>query len=248
MQWNEFFDSYGIKTVTKTDKTKSAYVTNFEQNAVIRAAGIKPSTARPATPFSIFLLNEKAPSVQASYYNSERSTAAHRPPEPRIGREFISNWLEIGDQVLIGNVGTDLFALKLNISTDETKLVEGIANVNPDAIFAKANRAKGKPKTTSVTRNDFVRDPYIVRAALLRSLGKCEMPGCKTILFEKEASVPYLEVHHIQPLSEEGYDTLENAAALCPNCHREQHHGKLKAERRLQLREVIALKTAALLK
>lgn len=36
---------------------------------------------------------------------------------------------------------------------------------------------------------------------------------------------PYLEVHHVIPLSQNGEDTLENAEALCPNCHREKHYG-----------------------
>jgi len=27
------------------------------------------------------------------------------------------------------------------------------------------------------------------------------------------------------PLSEGGEDTLENAIALCPNCHRKMHYG-----------------------
>lgn len=35
----------------------------------------------------------------------------------------------------------------------------------------------------------------------------------------------FLEVHHIIPLSEGGEDTVANAEALCPNCHREKHFG-----------------------
>jgi 5-methylcytosine-specific restriction protein A len=35
---------------------------------------------------------------------------------------------------------------------------------------------------------------------------------------------PFLEVHHIIPLSEGGTDDLKNTAALCPNCHRAVHY------------------------
>jgi len=35
-----------------------------------------------------------------------------------------------------------------------------------------------------------------------------------------------LEVHHKVPLAEGGDDTVENAIALCPNCHRHAHYGK----------------------
>jgi hypothetical protein len=34
---------------------------------------------------------------------------------------------------------------------------------------------------------------------------------------------PYLEVHHVKPLAEGGPDLVENAVALCPNCHRRCH-------------------------
>ena len=33
----------------------------------------------------------------------------------------------------------------------------------------------------------------------------------------------YLEVHHIDQLAKGGADTVENAVALCPNCHRKMH-------------------------
>ena len=38
--------------------------------------------------------------------------------------------------------------------------------------------------------------------------------------FEKEDGSPYLEVHHLLRLKNCGPDTVENYAALCPNCHR----------------------------
>ncbi|MEC5166165.1 putative HNH restriction endonuclease [Flavobacterium sp. PL11] len=40
-------------------------------------------------------------------------------------------------------------------------------------------------------------------------------------------NTPYLEVHHKKPLAEDGDDTIENAFALCPNCHRHAHYGKI---------------------
>ena len=39
---------------------------------------------------------------------------------------------------------------------------------------------------------------------------------------------PYLEIHHWITLAEGGDDTIENACALCPNCHRELHFGQQK--------------------
>jgi 5-methylcytosine-specific restriction protein A len=35
-----------------------------------------------------------------------------------------------------------------------------------------------------------------------------------------------LEVHHKIRLADGGFDTVENAIAVCPNCHRQCHHGR----------------------
>ena len=48
--------------------------------------------------------------------------------------------------------------------------------------------------------------------------------------FDLSDGSPYLEVHHIRHLANDGSDTVLNTVALCPNCHRELHHGKRKEE------------------
>jgi predicted HNH restriction endonuclease len=65
------------------------------------------------------------------------------------------------------------------------------------------------------------------------------MPGCGTILFERDNGKNYVEVHHVIPLGEDGDDSLANAAALCPQCHREQHFGKGRAAKRKVLKAYI---------
>lgn len=87
-----------------------------------------------------------------------------------------------------------------------------------------------------------MRDVYVVAAAILRYGGKCEMPGCTRNLFLKDDDSPYLEVHHVTPLAEDGDDTLVNAAALCPHCHRALHFGKDRMAKRGVLAKHIAVK------
>lgn len=51
------------------------------------------------------------------------------------------------------------------------------------------------------------------------SQGMCEL--CNTPApFVLPNGLPYLEAHHVTPLSNGGEDTIENIVALCPNCHR----------------------------
>ena len=67
----------------------------------------------------------------------------------------------------------------------------------------------------------------LVRASVLeRASGHCEYCGCEGFL-RSDGSV-YLETHHIVPLHEGGPDSVRNVAALCPNHHREAHHGALR--------------------
>ncbi|MEQ1936169.1 MAG: HNH endonuclease [Fimbriimonadaceae bacterium] len=65
------------------------------------------------------------------------------------------------------------------------------------------------------------------------------MPACGSTLFKKDDGRNFLEVHHVVPLAEGGDDTMANAAALCPMCHRELHFGNLRLIKRLTLQNEI---------
>jgi 5-methylcytosine-specific restriction protein A len=60
---------------------------------------------------------------------------------------------------------------------------------------------------------------------LERASGICEQCNEDAPFKRKKDGTPYLEVHHRIPLSEGGFDTVGNAIAVCPNCHRELHYG-----------------------
>ncbi|MDR4509381.1 MAG: HNH endonuclease [Candidatus Brocadiaceae bacterium] len=76
------------------------------------------------------------------------------------------------------------------------------------------------PDRTSTTSTSFRRNPDVVAEVLLRAKGKCE--GCLLSAPFTRASdgTPYLEVRHRVMLAADGEDTVANAIALCPNCHR----------------------------
>ncbi|CAI0766776.1 Predicted restriction endonuclease [Serratia rubidaea] len=83
------------------------------------------------------------------------------------------------------------------------------------------------PDFIEVTSRVFKRNPYVVAEVIFRANGKCQC--CKRDApFKREDGTPYLEVHHIEWLSRGGEDSVENAIALCPNCHRQAHYGVLK--------------------
>ncbi len=79
---------------------------------------------------------------------------------------------------------------------------------------------KGHTKITM-----FIRSSYVVELSKRLANGICQDCGQFAPFVSKITNEPYLEIHHICPLSEGGKDTIENVVALCPNCHRKRHYG-----------------------
>jgi 5-methylcytosine-specific restriction endonuclease McrA len=80
-----------------------------------------------------------------------------------------------------------------------------------------------KPKTVVRNATVYERSPAVVAYVLQEAKGHCEACG-EPAPFVDENGIPFLEVHHLQALGEGGADTVENALAACPNCHRRFHH------------------------
>jgi len=78
------------------------------------------------------------------------------------------------------------------------------------------------PGTVERTQKVYLRDPAVKAWILQQSKGLCEKCGVNAPFLVNGGS-PYLEVHHVIPLSLSGADTTSNCVALCPNCHRELH-------------------------
>lgn len=90
---------------------------------------------------------------------------------------------------------------------------------------AGAGKRSARPRTYRTSTATFDRDPLVVAIAQARANGACEVPNCQHPIFLSSDGLPFLEVHHIEPLFLGGPDTPDNVAALCPSHHREVHHG-----------------------
>lgn len=98
----------------------------------------------------------------------------------------------------------------------------------PDLLARYAQRVPQKParpRSRVAPQRMYERDPLVVAIALARAGGSCEVPACPHPLFADADGVPFLEVHHIQPLAVGGGDDIENVACVCPSHHREAHYG-----------------------
>ncbi|MCL2414821.1 MAG: HNH endonuclease [Bacteroidales bacterium] len=83
-----------------------------------------------------------------------------------------------------------------------------------------------KPTSTSAQINVFLRNPDVKAEVLHRACGHCEYCQSPAPFKKDSDGEDFLEVHHIISLAQGGDDTVENAVALCPNCHRHAHYGK----------------------
>jgi len=115
----------------------------------------------------------------------------------------------------------------------DEELVEAIAassTATDSVLRERLSSATKLPEKVQIVSVGYRRNPDVIVSVLRRADGICER--CKTTapFLRRSDGSPYLEVHHWIPLSQGGEDTTDNAAALCPNCHREEHHGQTNSE------------------
>lgn len=115
------------------------------------------------------------------------------------------------------------------ISEELARQVEESLKDTAEARVERLKNAPAKPEQMVAMTRVFRRNPDVIAQVLWRANGVCE--GCeRPAPFSRPDGRPFLEVHHKQRLADQGDDVPENALALCPNCHRERHHGAVYAQ------------------
>ena len=112
-----------------------------------------------------------------------------------------------------------------DLMADFNGAVERSLGSAPEDRRRRLDGADPVPKRIAVTSTVFLRNPDVVAEVLLRAKGICESCGAPAPFNRASDGTPYLEVHHILSLAKNGEDSVENAEALCPNCHRQKHFG-----------------------
>ncbi len=148
--------------------------------------------------------------------------------------------VELGREPIKGykpakNVGANV-ARSIRTALDASSVVTP-EDSDPTADEAKLEQRAGKferqpflyvpkgiknPVWTESTRKVYFRDPELRGWVRQQANGKCE--GCGEPAPFKKDGEPFLEVHHVKHMSQEGSDRPSNVVALCPNCHQRCHH------------------------
>lgn len=100
-------------------------------------------------------------------------------------------------------------------------------SISSEERLKRLKKANKKPDVINVLTKLYKRNQDVIVTVLERANGICEQCNQIAPFLRSVDSTPYLEVHHKLPLSKGGEDTIENAIALCPNCHRKNHYGLL---------------------
>jgi 5-methylcytosine-specific restriction enzyme A len=109
----------------------------------------------------------------------------------------------------------------------------------------KLAQAGGKKKVgeRTVSTTQYERNEAVSELVKRLADGHCDLCG-EAAPFRSKVG-PYLECHHIVHLAKGGADTVENAVALCPNCHRRMHVLDKKADRKKLRQRVVEREAAA---
>jgi len=222
------FSTYGIKTVSKTDVAKSAYVPNMKQKQIFKSFGINPLDRRDDIIIKELFTGKE---LQISYYATLRK-GANRSPEPRMGLSDLISYLSIGDEILFTSDKNHIYIYNLsktdiNSSVKEEQLY---TQVDEEILKEKAINVNPNPQQIEQTVKVYPRNSLLKAYVKKRSNYSCEIPNCNYKGFYKKNGESYIEIHHVIPLAEGGEDSISNTVALCPNCHRAIHYAENKEE------------------
>jgi 5-methylcytosine-specific restriction endonuclease McrA len=112
-----------------------------------------------------------------------------------------------------------------NLDQDLDRKVKEAQTLSPEERHKHLAESPKYPEKVLVNTTVFLRNQYVISEVLARANGVCESCHAPAPFIRVSDGAPYLEVHHRIRLADEGEDTVLNAIALCPNCHRKAHYG-----------------------
>lgn len=125
-----------------------------------------------------------------------------------------------------------------NLERTGLKMPNSLHDLKREILEDERRAGNGTPLSVADYRD---RSVQIKKYALLRANGICELCE-KYAPFISSTNYPFLEVHHIRSLADDGPDLPSNVSAICPNCHREAHFGIRRLEIRDRLVTIISKK------
>jgi hypothetical protein len=144
--------------------------------------------------------------------------------KPLKNRERAGNWVPV--RRTPEWLGTTPQAVQEDIDEELARQVSESLKDSSALRLQRLTHAPKMPVAIQVISRAYRRNPDVIAEVLKRAKGKCRKCHSPAPFERVSDGSPYLEVHHKIMLSKGGEDTVANALALCPNCHRKLHFGK----------------------
>lgn len=215
------FIKCATKIVSKTDVEKGAYLPNKQQREIMSSLNFTPIHDNRIKIKELFSNR----TFTVSYYPSER-VGSGRSAEIRMGLSDLISYINIGDEILFTHDNQYVYIYNLTQKSDDAIETKIYSQIDMDLLYNRAIKINPKPQQVQQTISTYPRNNTLKNYVKRRSNYSCEMPSCNYVPFIKNSDEPYVEIHHVIPLSEGGEDTVLNTVALCPNCHRALHYAK----------------------
>ena len=122
------------------------------------------------------------------------------------------------------------FQDRANIETPYLHKEKIAKKLTDQELLTRAKKSHEHSGFRQVSSIQYERSPWVAVYCKRRANGVCDLCNLPAPFKTKEGE-PYLECHHIEWLANGGADSIDNAAALCPNCHRKMHSLNLATDR-----------------
>jgi 5-methylcytosine-specific restriction protein A len=214
-------EAQGVKQLAVRGMSASSasdFIRNLRQ--MLNGAEYQRTLSIPAVEF--YLRNIRADFGNAAYGNALQSVERHLAYYEALSTGHRQPGLQkLLDEHKVALGTDDLHAIEVALEAE----VKEALTLSPEQRRRRLQQALKKPKKSVATVTVFVRNPIVIAEVLLRAKGACEGCGQNAPFHRRSDGSPYLEVHHKVRLANDGEDTIDNAVALCPNCHRRSHYG-----------------------
>lgn len=118
---------------------------------------------------------------------------------------------------------------------DNTEFQERVQKALPSQLTKDVIVPIPVPETISTSPGEKLqKKPAISKEAIINAKYTCEKCSNSNVFISKKTNENYVEAHHLIPFTKtiqlhfnNSLDVPENIIALCPNCHRFMHYGKL---------------------
>lgn len=200
---------YGVYRVLGVESEGTTYSLTSEAHQRFDIERGKPP--RPAKRYSMDSLPTALAGLAVKGWEGSRS----RTPVQRANGAFFHQIVTVSDVMPRDTI---------EMQTELDEQIGAALDRTPAQRKARLVVAPKVPRKITVTSLAFLRNADVIAEVLVRAAGQCEICERAAPFVRRKDQSPYLEVHHRIRLADGGEDTVANAIAVCPNCHRREHY------------------------